>query len=212
MEHSLQQQKESFGFQDSDVDDVRRLISDTNVYLLIVTLLASTLHLLFEVCRAVLSVCPAGWLFGSGPQRSLSCVVSLVLVLPLFLCLRLLFLCTAVGWHHFGSPFRLSLSCPAVSTSILFLLCTSLPCLLPFSSSPISLPVLPHPRGLCFRTPSSHPTNGTERNVHVAHEPCLPTRESSSWRSSRTWTSGGETRVSGGCLCGPSSWRSSFRR
>lgn len=49
MEHSLQQQKESFGFQDSDVDDLRRLISDTNVYLLIVTLLASALHLLFEV-------------------------------------------------------------------------------------------------------------------------------------------------------------------
>ena len=49
MEGSLQQQKESFGFQDSDVDDLRRLISDTNVYLLIVTLLASTLHLLFEV-------------------------------------------------------------------------------------------------------------------------------------------------------------------
>ncbi|CAM9949637.1 unnamed protein product [Laminaria digitata] len=48
MEGSLQQQKESFGFQDSDVDDLRRLISDTNVYLLIVTLLASTLHLLFE--------------------------------------------------------------------------------------------------------------------------------------------------------------------
>ena len=49
MEGSLQQQKESFGFQDSDVDDLRRLISDTNVYLLIITLLASTLHLLFEV-------------------------------------------------------------------------------------------------------------------------------------------------------------------
>ena len=49
MEGSLQQQKESFGFQDSDVDDLRRLISDTNVYLLIATLLASTLHLLFEV-------------------------------------------------------------------------------------------------------------------------------------------------------------------
>lgn len=50
MEGSLQQQKESFGFQDSDVDDVRRLISDTNVYLVMVTLLASVLHLLFEVC------------------------------------------------------------------------------------------------------------------------------------------------------------------
>lgn len=50
MEESLQQQKESFGFQDSDIDDLRRLISDTNVYLLAVTLLASTLHLLFEVC------------------------------------------------------------------------------------------------------------------------------------------------------------------
>lgn len=48
LEGSLQQQKESFGFQDSDVDDVRRLISDTNVYLLAITLLASTLHLLFE--------------------------------------------------------------------------------------------------------------------------------------------------------------------
>lgn len=52
MEESLQQQKESFGFQDSDVDDLRRLISDTNVYLLAVTLLASTLHLLFEVRAA----------------------------------------------------------------------------------------------------------------------------------------------------------------
>lgn len=51
MEHSLQQQKESFGFQDSDVDDFRRLISDTNIYLLAVTILASTLHLLFEVSR-----------------------------------------------------------------------------------------------------------------------------------------------------------------
>lgn len=51
MEHSLQQQKESFGFQDSDVDDLRRLISDTNVYLLIITLLASTLHLLFEASQ-----------------------------------------------------------------------------------------------------------------------------------------------------------------
>ncbi|CAN0372993.1 unnamed protein product [Discosporangium mesarthrocarpum] len=48
MEQSLQQQKEVLGFQDSDVDDVRRLISDTNVYLLAVTMLASTLHLLFE--------------------------------------------------------------------------------------------------------------------------------------------------------------------
>lgn len=49
LEGSLQHQKENLGFQDSDVDDLRRLISDTNVYLLIVTLIASTLHLLFEV-------------------------------------------------------------------------------------------------------------------------------------------------------------------
>lgn len=52
MEETLQHQKESMGFQDSDIDDLRRLISDTNVYLLAVTLVASTLHLLFEVCEA----------------------------------------------------------------------------------------------------------------------------------------------------------------
>eukprot|EP00752_Nemacystus_decipiens_P016247 g14527.t1 len=48
MEYSLQHQNEQFGLQDKDVDDFRRLISDTNLYLLIITLLASTLHLLFE--------------------------------------------------------------------------------------------------------------------------------------------------------------------
>jgi len=44
---ALESQKE-LGFADSDIDDVRRLISDTSVYLLTVTLLASVLHLLFE--------------------------------------------------------------------------------------------------------------------------------------------------------------------
>ncbi len=44
---SLESQKE-LGFEDSDVDDVRRLIADTNVTLLGITVLASTLHLLFE--------------------------------------------------------------------------------------------------------------------------------------------------------------------
>lgn len=44
---ALESQKE-MGFDDSDIDDVRRLIADTNVALLTVTMLASTLHLLFE--------------------------------------------------------------------------------------------------------------------------------------------------------------------
>lgn len=47
MEHSLSEQK-SFGFTDKDIDDVRRLISDTSVYLLGFTIVASLLHLLFE--------------------------------------------------------------------------------------------------------------------------------------------------------------------
>lgn len=47
MEQSLSEQK-SFGFTDKDIDDVRRLISDTSVYLLGITILASLLHLLFE--------------------------------------------------------------------------------------------------------------------------------------------------------------------
>jgi hypothetical protein len=38
----------SLGFEKSDIDDVRRLISDTNVILLGITVLASVLHLLFE--------------------------------------------------------------------------------------------------------------------------------------------------------------------
>lgn len=48
MQKSLQMNKESLGFSDKDLDDVRRLISDTSVYLLGLTLLASVLHLLFE--------------------------------------------------------------------------------------------------------------------------------------------------------------------
>ena len=47
LEGSLRQQKE-LGFGDSDIDDVRRLIADTELWLLGVTILASTLHLLFE--------------------------------------------------------------------------------------------------------------------------------------------------------------------
>ena len=46
-QQALEGQKE-FGFADSDIDDVRRLISDTSIYLLAVTLLASVLHLFFE--------------------------------------------------------------------------------------------------------------------------------------------------------------------
>lgn len=48
MEHSLRQQQESLGFTAKDLDDVRRLISDTSLYLLGVTVLASLLHLIFE--------------------------------------------------------------------------------------------------------------------------------------------------------------------
>mmetsp|Transcript_46588 Transcript_46588/g.105275 ORF Transcript_46588/g.105275 Transcript_46588/m.105275 type:complete len:389 (-) Transcript_46588:521-1687(-) len=46
-QQALESQKD-LGFADSDIDDVRRLISDTSVYLLAVTLVASVLHLLFE--------------------------------------------------------------------------------------------------------------------------------------------------------------------
>lgn len=45
---SLRAQKDSGLFEDDDVDDVKRLIADTNVALLAVTMLASVLHLLFE--------------------------------------------------------------------------------------------------------------------------------------------------------------------
>jgi hypothetical protein len=44
---TLESQKE-LGFDQSDVDDVKRLIADTNITLLGITILASTLHLLFE--------------------------------------------------------------------------------------------------------------------------------------------------------------------
>jgi hypothetical protein len=44
---SLEAQKQ-LGFEQSDVDDVRRLIADTNVTLLTITMLASALHMLFE--------------------------------------------------------------------------------------------------------------------------------------------------------------------
>jgi len=37
-----------FGFEQSDIDDLRRLIAETNVMLLAITILASVLHLLFE--------------------------------------------------------------------------------------------------------------------------------------------------------------------
>lgn len=48
LEEALAAQKDDFGFSDKDLDDVRRLISDTSVVLLIVTVIASSLHLLFE--------------------------------------------------------------------------------------------------------------------------------------------------------------------
>ena len=47
LSESIESQK-SLGFEQSDIDDVRRLIADTNVTLLAITMLASALHLLFE--------------------------------------------------------------------------------------------------------------------------------------------------------------------
>ena len=47
LEGSLRGQTE-LGFAESDVDDVRRLVADTELWLLGVTVLASVLHLLFE--------------------------------------------------------------------------------------------------------------------------------------------------------------------
>mmetsp|Transcript_2437 Transcript_2437/g.5281 ORF Transcript_2437/g.5281 Transcript_2437/m.5281 type:complete len:891 (-) Transcript_2437:57-2729(-) len=47
MSSSLESQAE-MGFEQSDIDDLRRLIAETNVVLLAVTILASVLHLLFE--------------------------------------------------------------------------------------------------------------------------------------------------------------------
>lgn len=44
---SLDGNKE-LGFEQSDIDDVKRLVADTNVKLLAVTVMASTLHMLFE--------------------------------------------------------------------------------------------------------------------------------------------------------------------
>ena len=44
---SIESQKE-LGFEQSDIDDLRRLIADTNVTLLGITVLASALHMLFE--------------------------------------------------------------------------------------------------------------------------------------------------------------------
>lgn len=48
MEEGLRNQQRDLGFSDNDIDDVRRLIADTQTWLLAVTLLASVLHLLFE--------------------------------------------------------------------------------------------------------------------------------------------------------------------
>ncbi|GAB5036621.1 Hypothetical protein NocV09_04400080 [Nannochloropsis oceanica] len=47
LESSMQTQK-GWGLEETDIDDVRRLITDTNVYLLLLTAIASLLHLLFE--------------------------------------------------------------------------------------------------------------------------------------------------------------------
>jgi hypothetical protein len=47
LSQALESQR-ALGFEDSDIDEVRRLIADTNVNLLMITLLASALHMLFE--------------------------------------------------------------------------------------------------------------------------------------------------------------------
>jgi hypothetical protein len=40
--------QKALGFEDSDIDEIKRLIADTNITLLSITMLASALHLLFE--------------------------------------------------------------------------------------------------------------------------------------------------------------------
>jgi len=47
LSEALEAQK-ALGFEQSDIDDVRRLVADTNVTLLVVTMLFSALHMLFE--------------------------------------------------------------------------------------------------------------------------------------------------------------------
>lgn len=47
LEDSLSAQK-GLGFSDKDIDDVRRMLSDTSIYFLLVTIIASLLHLIFE--------------------------------------------------------------------------------------------------------------------------------------------------------------------
>ena len=47
LSEAIESQKQ-LGFEQSDIDDVRRLVADTNVTLLAITMLASALHLLFE--------------------------------------------------------------------------------------------------------------------------------------------------------------------
>ena len=47
MEESISAQS-GLGFSDKDLDDIRRLISDTSIYLLCITTIASLLHLFFE--------------------------------------------------------------------------------------------------------------------------------------------------------------------
>jgi hypothetical protein len=47
LSQALESQR-ALGFEDSDIDEVRRLIAETNVNLLMITLLASALHMLFE--------------------------------------------------------------------------------------------------------------------------------------------------------------------
>lgn len=61
LEESLRTQK-GLGLDDKDIDDVRRLITDTNVILLAVTILASVLHLLFEFLAFQSDVSGGSWL------------------------------------------------------------------------------------------------------------------------------------------------------
>lgn len=47
LSESIEKQKE-LGFEQSDIDDIKRLIADTNILLLAITFFASSMHLLFE--------------------------------------------------------------------------------------------------------------------------------------------------------------------
>lgn len=86
LEQSLRQQKD-LGFTDNDIDDVRRMITDTSTSLLAMTIFASVLHLFFEALAFQSDVA-----FWKSQQRHVgisirSLVVSLAMQIIVFIYL-----------------------------------------------------------------------------------------------------------------------------